>query len=133
MFYGAGGVGSPLPLLSYSDSQDRATIVRESFADSTSMPSVKRKRSKRAGRPRTASKKGRKHRVKGTKGVRVTKGRVSIRLPGHGVTKLAASQLVRYVPLNKLKSAAKKVLRSLGRVVRHRKKKGRKTTRRRRR
>jgi hypothetical protein len=143
MFYGAGV--SQQPLLSYSDRQERATLVRD-FVDSPelSMPPRRRRgRPSRVGGGASAGhrrRKGvRKHRVKGAKGVRVTKGRVAIRLAGHGVTKLAASQLVRYVPLSKLKSAAKKVLKSQGhrsRKVRRKRRKGRKkrrTTRRRRR
>jgi hypothetical protein len=143
MFYGAGV--SQQPLLSYSDRQERATLVRD-FVDSPELSMPPRRRRGRPSRVGGASaghrrRKGvRKHRVKGAKGVRVTKGRVAIRLAGHGVTKLAASQLVRYVPLNKLKSAAKKVLKSQGhrrsRKVRRKRRKGRKkrrTTRRRRR
>jgi hypothetical protein len=92
----------------------------------------RRRRTTTGGRSRR--KKVRHHRrVKGAKGVRVTKGRVSIRVAGHGVTKLAAAQLVRYVPLSKLKTAAKKVLTSLGRVGHRRRRKGRRKGRKKRR
>jgi hypothetical protein len=134
MYFGApGGIGHT-PLLSYSDHQERATLVRD-LVDSPSMPSRKRgggKRRRAAGTSKKSRRKPSNRRVKGARGVRVTKGRVAIRLPGHGVTKLAASQLVRYVPLNKLKAAAKKVLRSLGHTSRNkRSRKGRKKTNRR--
>jgi hypothetical protein len=131
MFYGGQSGIANTPLLSYSDRQERATLVRDLVDGSHSMPPRKRG----VGRRPRAAGKGRKRkstshrRVKGAKGVRVTKGRVAIRLAGHGVTKLAASQLVRYVPLSKLKSAAKKVLRSLGHSTtkrKGRKRKGRK-------
>jgi hypothetical protein len=96
-------------------------------------PRRKGGRKQRAGTSKKSRRKSSHRRVKGAKGVRVTKGRVAIRVAGHGVTKLAAAQLVRYVPLSKLKTAAKKVLRSLGRVSHRRKgrrKGGRKTSRR---
>jgi hypothetical protein len=43
--------------------------------------------------------------------VRLIKGKVALRIKGYpGLTKLGASQLVRFVPLNKLKIAAKRAL-----------------------
>jgi hypothetical protein len=95
-------------------------------------PRRKGGRKQRAGTSKKSRRKSSHRRVKGAKGVRVTKGRVAIRVAGHGVTKLAAAQLVRYVPLSKLKTAAKKVLRSLGHhTKRKRTRKGGRKTRRR--
>jgi hypothetical protein len=89
---------------------------------------------RRKGRKRTTATRRKRtsvRRVKGAKGVRVTKGRVAIKVAGHGVTKLAASQLVRFVPLTKLKSAAKKVLASLGHRGKRKKKKKHRVSKRR--
>ena len=48
--------------------------------------------------------------------VRLVKGKVALRIRGYpGVTKLGASQLVKFVPLNKLKAAAKRALGSVKR------------------
>lgn len=94
MFYGS------QPLVKYSNDSERASFFDD--IEDTSMP--RRKGSKGRG----------KKSVKGTKGVRFSQGRISLRLPGYGVQKLAAVDLVRYVSLSKLKQAAKKVLRSRG-------------------
>jgi hypothetical protein len=94
------------------------------------MPARSHKRSKRVTTVRRRKKRRVVSRVKGAKGVRVTKGRVSIKVPGHpGVSKLPASQLVRFVALNKLKAAAKKVLGHRGKKVKRKKKKHRKRRR----
>jgi hypothetical protein len=94
MFYGS------QPLVKYSNDLDRASFIDDT--EDTSMPS--RKGSKRRG----------KKTYKGTKGVRFSQGRITLRLPGYGVQKLAAVDLVRFVSLSKLKQAAKKVLRGKG-------------------
>jgi len=59
------------------------------------MPRAHRKRAKR---------------VKRTK-VRLVKGRLSLKVAGYpGVHRFGASQLIQFVPLNKIKVAAKKIL-----------------------
>lgn len=63
-----------------------------------------RRRSRRAGQRR-----GR--RGVGRSRVRVVRGRVAVRVGGFsGLQHLGASQLIRFVPLNKIKSAAKRLL-----------------------
>jgi hypothetical protein len=87
---------SSRPFVEYSPHQDRASL----------MSAVKTHTSRRRSRS-TSRRKGR------TTKVRVVKGKVSLRIGGFpGVQKLGASQLVRFVPLNKLRSAAKRVLGS---------------------
>jgi hypothetical protein len=66
---------------------------------------------------------------KGLKGIKFSKGRLALRLAGYsGVQRLAPSQLVRFIPLSKLKQAARKVLsRTGGKKIKKRKsRKGRK-------
>jgi len=59
------------------------------------MPRAHRKRTKR---------------VKRTK-IRLVKGRLSLKVAGYpGVHRFGASQLIQFVPLNKIKVAAKKIL-----------------------
>jgi hypothetical protein len=84
------------PFVEYSSQQDRASLM------SAGGPSHRlRKRTRSAG-------KRKKSRV--TK-VRVVKGKVALRVGGFpGVQRVGASQLVRFVPLNKLRAAAKRVL-----------------------
>ena len=92
------------PLFNFSASDGRATLLA---SDSDLMP--RRKTIKRG--PKRRTRKGTK-----TRGLRFVKGRVAFRVPGFtGVQKLAASQLVRFVPLSKLKTAAKRVLATSGR------------------
>ena len=91
------------PLFNFSASDGRATLLA---SDSDLMP--RRKTIKRG--PKRRTRKGTK-----TRGIRFVKGRVAFRVPGYkGVQKLSASQLVRFVPLGKLKTAAKRVLGSSG-------------------
>jgi hypothetical protein len=64
-----------------------------------------RKRRRAAGRGRTRAGGGGKGKV------RVVKGRVSLRVAGSpGYQRLAPGQLVRHVPITKLRAAAKKIL-----------------------
>lgn len=77
-------------------------------------PTRRRKRSKsRSNKGRKSNpnrQKGRRTKNRVTK-VRLVKGKVALRIKGYpGLTKLGASQLVRFVPLNKLKAAAKRAL-----------------------
>jgi hypothetical protein len=94
MFYGS------QPLVKYSQDLERASFFDD--VPDSSMP-----RSKKSKRKGTAS-------PKAVKGVRFIKGRIALRLSGYGVQKLAAVDLVRFIPLSKLKQAAKKVLKSKG-------------------
>lgn len=121
MSYGQPTRGS---LLAFSTRGERASLFRDtdqSTTNSSSMPAVrKRSRRKSKGRRRSHSRK----RVKSAKGVRVTKGRLSIRVAGYsGLQKIPASQLVKFVPLTKLRAAAKKVLACSGKSKSRKKKK----------
>lgn len=108
-----------VPLVSYSETLERASIFNPNkrsedseddiediddeedlLSDSSSVVSMPPRR-KRGSR-----------KAKG--GHRLKAGRINLRIPGFGLQKLGASQLVRFVPLSKLKAAAKKVLRASG-------------------
>jgi len=74
-------------------------------------PTRRRKRSK--SKSRRPSSQGKRTKSRVTK-VRLVKGKVALRIRGYpGVTRLGASQLVKFVPLNKLKIAAKRALGSV--------------------
>ncbi len=68
--------------------------------------------------------------------MRIVKGRVVVKVGGYpGTHRFGAGQLIRFVPLNKIKQAAKRILgstRRAGRVRRRRVKKSRRGRRRRR-
>ena len=117
-------------LLNYSDTLERATLVnpnQDNDEDENSMPSRRR--------GRKGSKGGRRRKTGGSskrRGVRVNKGRLGIRVAGYqGVQSLTASELVRHIPLSKLRAAAKKVLKrsGAGKTKRKGKKRGRKRKR----
>jgi hypothetical protein len=103
------GQSTKKPLLSFSSNNDRALIVSETAVSETkgaqatnSMPKRKRTATSRKGK-------------RGKATVRLVKGRLSIRVAGYpGYQRLAPSQLVRYIPLTKLKQAAKRVLSTSG-------------------
>jgi len=111
-----------VPLVSYSETLERASIFNPNkrsedseddiediddeedlLSDSSSVVSMP---PRRRGRKRGTRKAKGGHRLKA--------GRINLRIPGFGLQKLGASQLVRFVPLSKLKAAAKKVLRASG-------------------
>jgi hypothetical protein len=120
------------PLLPFSPNNDRAFIVSESTPPSSSLVSLSSSSMPKRKGGRTAStRKGK----RGKATVRLVKGRLAIRVAGFpGFQRLAPSQLVRYIPLGKLKQAAKRVLGASGirkRTIRRKKKSG--TGRRRRR
>ena len=95
-------------LLNYLDTDERATLV-DIESDSDSMSPRRRRRSKRKSSRR------RKTVRRGLKGVRVTKGRINLKIAGYsGIQKLGASELIHYIPLSKLKAAAKRVLKRAG-------------------
>ena len=88
------------PFVEFSPHLDRANLM------SSGVSLTGRKRS------RSTTRKGRRKRGRVTK-VRVIKGKVALRVGGFpGVQHVGASQLVRFVPLNKLRTAAKRVLGS---------------------
>jgi hypothetical protein len=123
--------GRKIPLLGYSQNpHQRATLLPLDHFD-RSMPGRRRNTTAAGGRRRT-----RRRRSTGGRGkTRVVKGRVSLRIPGFGVTKLSPSELVRHIPVSKLKTDARKVLGALGKkkkVKRGRKRIGRKRRTRRR-
>lgn len=121
------------PLLPFSPNNDRAFIVSESTPPSSSslVSLLSSSMPKRKGGRTASTRKGK----RGKATVRLVKGRLAIRVAGFpGFQRLAPSQLVRYIPLGKLKQAAKRVLGASGirkRTIRRKKKSG--TGRRRRR
>jgi hypothetical protein len=118
------------PLLPFSPNNDRAFIVSESTPPSSLLVSLSSMPKRKGGRT-ASTRKGK----RGKTTVRLVKGRLAIRVAGFpGFQRLAPSQLVRYIPLGKLKQAAKRVLGASGvrkKTVRRKKKSG--TGRRRRR
>ena len=96
------GFSSDQPLLKFSENEERASFIEENENSSMS-------RSKGGKRKKSAKKP-----LKGTKGLKFSKGRLALRLSGFGLQKLGASELVKFIPLSKLKQAAKKVLRGKG-------------------
>ena len=97
------GFNSDQPLLKFSENEERASFIEEQD-NNTSMSRSK------GGRRKKSPKK----QLKGTKGLKFSKGRLALRLSGFGLQKLGASELVKFIPLSKLKQAAKKVLRGKG-------------------
>ena len=99
------------PLLNFSTNDERATLLP---IESELMPR-QRRRQKGGATTRSVSTRKRigrrRRRVKSTKGIRFVKGRLALRVAGYsGLQRIAPSQLVRFVPLSKLKTAAKRVL-----------------------
>ena len=99
------GFTSEQPLLKFSENEERASFIEEQ--EDTSMS---RNKTRKGGKGRKGGKKA----LKGTKGLKFSKGRLALRLSGFGLQKLGASELVKFIPLSKLKQAAKKVLREKG-------------------
>ena len=94
------------PLLNFSETQERASLINTDIEED----SMARKRKGQKGRKGKRSLKGIKR-----KGVRLNKGRIALRVAGYqGLQSLTASELVRFIPLSKLKAAAKKVLKKTG-------------------
>lgn len=95
-------------LLCYSDKQTRASIVDVERMASRNKQRGNRRRRKQVGRRRMSRKKPTR-----TNGVRIIAGRVLLRVAGYKTRQnLPSSQLVRYIPITKLRIAAKKVLKS---------------------
>lgn len=93
-------------LVPYSENEERAQIINVSELES-SMP----RKSKRLSKKKSKRSKKIRNSFKGFKGVRIVNGKLALKVLGYqGVQKLAPSQIVRFIPLNKLKTAAKKVL-----------------------
>ena len=99
------GFSSDQPLLKFSENEERASFIEDK--EDTSMS---RSKGGKGGKGKKTGKKA----LKGTKGLKFSKGRLALRLAGFGLQKLGASELVKFIPLSKLKQAAKKVLREKG-------------------
>jgi hypothetical protein len=99
------GFNSDQPILKFSENEERASFIEQE--EDTSMS---RNKSRKGGKRKKTGKKA----LKGTKGLRFVKGRLALHLSGFGLQKVGASELVKYIPLSKLKQAAKKVLRGKG-------------------
>jgi len=117
--------GPPVPnlLVNYSATQQRARLVEndESEAEETSMPAKRKRRSKRLKKNKSIRKRSGRG---GRRTVRVTKGRVAVRVPGFkGVQHLQASKLIGLFPVSKVRVAAKKFLNKSGKVSKRRRKK----------
>lgn len=111
------------PFVEFSPSErDRANLMSSVGTGlGTSRNPPRRRR-----RTRSAATSGRRRRRSRVSRLRVVNGRVSFRLPGFsGVQRVGASQLVRFVPVTKLRQAAKRVLGKAGRKVRRKRKRGR--------
>ena len=100
------GANERKPLLNFLETQARASLINTEIEED----SMARKRKGRKARKGKRSLKGIKR-----KGVRLNKGRIALRVAGYqGLQSLTASELVRFIPLSKLKAAAKKVLKKTG-------------------
>lgn len=96
------------PLVEFSTCEDRASLMSLGGLGSASASLTRRRTRRSRGRNPAGSR--RRRRTRTTK-VRIVKGKVALRVSGFPqVQRLGASQLVRFVPLNKLRAAAKKVL-----------------------
>jgi len=117
-------------LVNYSATQQRARLGESKPADLPTSESMttKTRRSKRLRKYKKRSGLGRKKSSGKRSRVRIVKGRLALRIPGYsGVQHLGAGQLVHYIPVSKLKAAAKKFLLKTGRLQkRGRRRKGRK-------
>ena len=92
-------VHSRKPIVSF-DTSGRATLARVELMPSRRAASAVTRRRRRPAVGKRSSK------------VRVVKGRVQLRVPGHkGVQNIAPSHLVRHVPVTKLREAAAKLLK----------------------
>jgi len=86
------------PFVEFSPHQERASLMSVGGRHSQT-------------RSRSTKRKGRRRKSSRVSKIRIVKGKVALRIGGFpGVQRVGASQLVRFVPLNKLRSAAKKVL-----------------------
>ena len=131
------GLNSQTSLLKFSNNCERASLFdenddkegeEEEEGENGQVNSMAAKR--RSGRKRASA--GRRKGPKVAKGVKFSNGRIALKLAGFGLQKLGAVELVRYIPLSKLKAAARKVLRAKGAgVIKKKRRKGsrrRKTT-----
>jgi len=102
---------SQRPLVEFSPrSQDRANLMSIGSSSGSSLSSGQRRRRRRTNTLGKLSRKGRRKRTRVSK-IRVVKGRVALRVSGRpGVQHIGAGQLVRFVPINKLRAAAQRVL-----------------------
>ena len=115
------------PLLHYSENEERASFFdTEELAEGRRQRQQQRSPSMPRKKKSGSTKKVGKRRFQSLKGVKFSKGRLALHLKGYkGVQKLAPAQLVRYIPLTKLKQAARKVLSKFG-EKKVRKRKGKK-------
>lgn len=119
------------PFVPFSSNEDRANLMTFGSGGSPST-SRRRKRSQSTRRrrgPSAVRRRGRRTKTRVTK-VRLVNGKVALRIKGFpGVQRVGASQLVRFVPLNKLRLAAKRALGVAG--VKHHRRRRRRQNRRR--
>ena len=92
------------PLLNFSASDTHATLLTEDLISDQEITK------------HTPKKKPRKTKTSGTRGIKIIRGKVALHVPGYiGVQKFAAIQLVKFVPIGKLKTAAKRILKTFKR------------------
>lgn len=108
------------PLLAFSANNDRAFIVENQPVLSAV---VEKNKTQKVGPKKRRSK----QRKKGSS-VKIVKGQISLRVPGYqGFQRLAVSLLLRFIPIKRLRQAAKSALKTSGqrprKTFRHRKNK----------
>lgn len=125
----------PPPLVEFSSrSQDRANLMSPNLGSASSLSARRRVRprpnvgndNRRRRAPKTTPRAGRRKRTRVSR-IRIVRGRVALRVSGRpGIQHIGAGQLVRFVPLNKLQAAARRVL---GQSVTHRRQRRRRRQR----
>jgi hypothetical protein len=100
-------LGSNNPLLNFSASDKRATLLTEDLnLVSNQEPTNYTAKKKPTKGTKTSG-------TQGTRGIRISKGKVVFHVPGYpGVQRFAATQIVQFVPISKLKAAAKRILKT---------------------
>jgi len=103
------GANERTPLLNFSETQERASLINTDFEEDSM---AKKGRKKGKGKKRVYG--GFKR-----KGVKLNKGKIKLKVAGfQGLQSLSASELIRFIPLSKLKAAAKRVLKKTGGKIR---------------
>jgi len=100
------------PLLTFSQHQNRAAIldIEEKLPLMRSAGASAKKNKRKRTASANTQRKGRR-----SPAVKVVKGQLLLRVPGYsGYQRLGASQLVPFIPLKKLRQAAKRALRASG-------------------
>jgi len=90
------------PLLHYSETQERTQLFDNSEVSTPEKSGKPRKKKKKTGGKKSQA---------AAEGHKLTFGKFSVKVKGYsGVHRLAAAQLIKFVPLKSIKAAARKVL-----------------------